>query len=135
MTSKTIDFCYTSQAKPILLRIGSFFFFLLFFGGTLPWAGQTGLGPRTASLEACKNKDFLNFPIFRGPDDDDDSHTQDIPPPFQPFAPRKKTRREAQDPHLDNNHRVGTEVLWEVRGLGSSSVVLQETFFVVLQSL
>ena len=27
--------------------------------------------------------------------------TLDIPPPFQPFAPRKKTRREAQDPHLD----------------------------------
>ena len=24
-----------------------------------------------------------------------------IPPPFQPFAHRKKTRREAQDPHLD----------------------------------
>ena len=32
--------------------------------------------------------------------DDDDDHL-DNPTPFQPFAPRKKTRREAQDPHLD----------------------------------
>ena len=27
-----------------------------------------------------------------------------IPPPFQPFAHRKKTRREAQDPHLDQQN-------------------------------
>ena len=28
--------------------------------------------------------------------------TLDIPPPSQPIAPRKKTRREAKDPHLDH---------------------------------
>ena len=36
--------------------------------------------------------------------------TLDNPTPFQPFAPRKKTRREAQDPHLDDVEGLGVRM-------------------------
>ena len=66
-------------------------------GETLEWEGRP--------LEWERGPLFDHFPDFNNfvkiGHDDDDRHTLDPTPPSIPSRTGTKTRREAQDPHLD----------------------------------